>query len=99
MSDDLTQNLPTSRDAALAQILSAVQSLGATVQNLGERLARLEQKVEEGHETLSIETKSMRAELRNANRKISVINDNLIQTQVEYLAIDDRAHDVERLRA
>lgn len=40
MSDDLTQNLPTSQDGTLAQILT-------TVQNLSTKIESLEQKVEE----------------------------------------------------
>jgi outer membrane murein-binding lipoprotein Lpp len=40
MSEDLTQNLPGSQNDALAQILSAVQNLGARVDSL-------EKKVEE----------------------------------------------------
>ncbi|HUQ34518.1 MAG TPA: hypothetical protein VM095_20525 [Pyrinomonadaceae bacterium] len=55
MSEDLTQKLPTSQDPALAQILSAVQNLGAGLGNLENRFGSLERKVEERlHDTRPI---------------------------------------------
>ena len=44
MSDDLTQNLPTSQDGTLAQILTTVQNLDTRVQNLDAKLENLEQR-------------------------------------------------------
>jgi chromosome segregation ATPase len=127
MSEDLTQKLPPGQDTTLAQILNAVQSLGATVQSLDTRLARLEQKVEErlhdtrpiwekvvadiaqlqegqmrlqaGQETITGEIKIIRTELRDMNRKFSVLNDQLLQNQSDYRDIYDRVPDIERLRA
>lgn len=54
MSDDLTQNLPTSQDGTLAQILTTVQNLSTRMESLEQkfggleqRFGSLEQKVEE----------------------------------------------------
>jgi chromosome segregation ATPase len=46
MSDDLTQNLPTSQDGTLAQILTTVQNLSAKIENVDQRLGSLERKVD-----------------------------------------------------
>jgi chromosome segregation ATPase len=55
MSEDLTQKLPTSPDPALAQILSAVQDLGARIGSLETRMDSLEKKVDERlHDTRPI---------------------------------------------
>ena len=47
MSGDLTQNLPTSQDGTLAQILTTVQNLSTRMESLEQRFGSLEQKVEE----------------------------------------------------
>ena len=127
MSEDPTQKLPPAQDVTLAQVLSAVQSLSATVQSLDARLARLEQKVEErlhdtrpiwekvvadiaqlqegqarlqeGQDALTSEVKTIRTELRDMNRKFSVLNDQLLQNQSDYRDLYDRVRDIERLRA
>lgn len=44
MSDDLTQNLPSSQNGTLAQILTTVQNLDTRVQNLDTKLENLEQR-------------------------------------------------------
>ena len=120
MSEDPTQKLPASQDTTLAQILNAVQSLSATVQNLDARLARLEQKVEErlhdtrpiwekvvadiaqlqvGQETIKEDIKAIKTELRDMNRKFSILNDKLLQNQADYQDLYDRVRDIERQRA
>jgi type I site-specific restriction endonuclease len=107
MSDDLTQNLPTSQDGTLAQIL-------ATVQNLSTRMESLEKKVEERlHDTRPIWEKvqadivqlqegqdALRKELnthwRDMNRKLSIFNDNLVQMQADNRDIYDRVRGLEK---
>ncbi|HVG36052.1 MAG TPA: hypothetical protein VM911_23575 [Pyrinomonadaceae bacterium] len=42
MSDDLTQNLPTSQDGTLAQILTTVQNLSTKIESLEHRFGSLE---------------------------------------------------------
>jgi peptidoglycan hydrolase CwlO-like protein len=97
MSDDLTQNLPTSQDGTLAQILT-------TVQNLSTRIESLERKVEErlydtrpiwekvqadiarlqeGLDALRSEVHEMNKEQRNMGRKFSVLNDGLLRMQAD----------------
>ena len=44
MSDDLTQNLPSSQNGTLAQILTTVQNLDTRVQSIDTRLENLEQR-------------------------------------------------------
>jgi chromosome segregation ATPase len=44
MSDDLTQNLPTSQDGMLAQILTTVQNLSTRMESLEQRFGGLEQR-------------------------------------------------------
>lgn len=44
MSDDLTQNLPTSQDGTLAQILTTVQNLSTRMESLEQKFGGLEQK-------------------------------------------------------
>ena len=47
MSEELTQNLPSSQDGTLAQILTIVQNLSTQLGSLEQRFGSLEQKVEE----------------------------------------------------
>src|ERR1043165_3203797 len=44
MSDDLTQNLPTSQDGTLAQILTTVQDLSTRMESLEQKFGGLEQR-------------------------------------------------------
>jgi len=44
MSDDLTQNLPTSQDGTLAQILTTVQNLSTRMESLEQKFGGLEQR-------------------------------------------------------
>lgn len=44
MSDDLTQNLPSSQNGTLAQILITVQNLSAKIESLEQRFGSLEQR-------------------------------------------------------
>jgi predicted nucleic acid-binding Zn-ribbon protein len=113
MSDDLTQNLPTSQDGTLAQILT-------TVQNLSTRMESLEQKVEErlydtrpiwekvqadiarlqeGQDALRGEVHEMNKEQRNTGRKLSVLNDGLLRMQADFRDIDDRVRGLEGQRS
>ena len=44
MSDDLTQNLPSSQNGTLAQILTTVQNLSTKIESLEQRFGNLEQR-------------------------------------------------------
>jgi len=44
MSDDLTQNLPSSQNGTLAQILTTVQNLSTKIESLEQRFSGLEQR-------------------------------------------------------
>lgn len=113
MSDDLTQNLPTSQDGTLAQILTTVQNLSTRMESLEQRLESLDQKVEERlYDTRPIWEKvqadisrlqesvnEMNTHWRDTNRKLSIFNDTMIQIQVDYRDIYDRVRGLEGQRS
>ena len=102
MSEDLTKKLPTSDSDKLSSILT-------TVQDLGTRLAGLEEKVEERlHDTRPIwekvvadiaglrsEVHDIRTSQRDAIRRMSVLNDTLVGMQADYRDIYDRVRGLE----
>lgn len=52
--------------------------------------------LQEGQEALRKDVREIRTELHNMNRRFSVLNDNLVQTQANYRDIYDRVSDLEK---
>jgi predicted nuclease with TOPRIM domain len=55
-----------------------------------------QQSLLEGQDALRSDVRAIRTELHNMDRRFSVLNDNLVQTQVNYRDIYDRVSDLEK---